>query len=204
MNSTTLPLPALAEADGVFFLTLTRSRETIATAIERLIDMLDDADDWDEREEENEHFCECLAHEGDGECDDEPSLGWGQPSSTSWRDYSRHDGIEGQPRLSRGMTDCEGDEHDGREPDHDAELQVWTEAINQDEPTSRVGDGWCRGEDAEPDLGWGNNNGAGWMGCATDDREGDDEREDDPAEYGVADIDGLCEIGCWYGGELAV
>lgn len=59
---------ALAEAKGVFFVTLDRyDRTSIATTIERLIDMLDALDDDPDMED--------TADDEDG-ADDEPSLGW--------------------------------------------------------------------------------------------------------------------------------
>lgn len=47
-------------------------------------------------------------------------------------------------------------------------------------------------EDDEPNLGWAETHGKGIVGNQnSDDREGDDEREDDPGERGIADADAL-------------
>lgn len=58
-------------------------RREVGDQIERMLEFLDGLDHWDEREEEDEHYCECYAMEGDGlengEADDsdhEPWLGW--------------------------------------------------------------------------------------------------------------------------------
>jgi hypothetical protein len=89
-------LPALAEARGVFFLTLTRDRASIATTIERLIGMLDDMDPdpdledngdlepnigWVSGDRPARAFHDCEERELDGSddedgADDEPTMGW--------------------------------------------------------------------------------------------------------------------------------
>ena len=61
--------------------------------------------------------------------------------------------------------------------------------------------------DDEPSLGWTNQRrqeGAAWLGDSYgDDREHDEEREFDPAEFGIADQDGLAEqTGGWFYGEV--
>lgn len=66
-------------------------RREVGDQIERMIEYLDNLDPWDEREDENEYGdvldamegdglengegCE-SDHEGDGDCDSEPWLGW--------------------------------------------------------------------------------------------------------------------------------
>jgi len=64
--------PILASAGGVFFLTVTRDRASIAYTIERLINMLDAMDDDPDLEEEPDH-------EDGG--DDEFTLGWSESDS---------------------------------------------------------------------------------------------------------------------------
>ena len=105
---TVLNLPPLIEAQGVFFLTITKGdRTSIATSIERLIAMLDamdgdenlepslggysgDVEDReyqcddegveDDAEEENEHGGDILDEPHDDEGEAEPFLGWHETS----------------------------------------------------------------------------------------------------------------------------
>lgn len=200
-----------------------QTRAQVSAEIERMIDFLDGLDpdpdlepylagvsgDGTDREGD-----ECETHESDGGCDDEdnaddePSLGWCQPSG-GWHDiygaYGRHagnDGISHLPREPRSLIDCEGDEHDGREPDVDAESIFWTEAVNQDSDKRRVGSG-CYGEDMEPDLGF-CIPGAGWTGGSGDDREGDDEREENGDEHDYSGHEGEGATGIWYAGGVRI
>jgi hypothetical protein len=125
---------ALAEADGVFFLTIDkRDRQSIATTIERLINMLDDLEDDPDLEPSE---------------DSEASLGWTDrgPSAVCCN-------LPGFPEFSRGPA------NDDREMDT-ADNEPWLGSSDTPWPSSQAA--WGRG--------------------GSDDREGDDEREDTQTE----------------------
>jgi hypothetical protein len=84
-----------------------------------------------------------------------------------------------------GIGDAEGlQEQTGMgEPD-----LGWTTAINQEIALAPPSLPWAV-DDGEPSLGWTGYGRGVAEGETTDDREGDDEREEDPAEAGIADSD---------------
>jgi hypothetical protein len=147
---TTMPPGSPAESAGALyyptpvtpeeaFQAIGRLRKEARDEIERLIRFLDDTDDHMEREpdgdEEDASYAEghsqLCAHNEDG-ADDEPSLrssGHGAAGPISYSVPAISDGCE-------MVYDCEGDEHDGREPDG-----------GDDEPSASFDTG-------EPSLGW--------------------------------------------------
>lgn len=155
------------------FQAIGRLRKEARDEIDRLIRFLDDTDDHMEREPDDEED----DREGD-DVDEEPSLGFlenhpscvDESSGGGWPYYS---GKGRQHSCQANSDDCEGDEHDGREPDDD-----------------EGADGYE--EDAEPSLGspcdhHGGESQLHWGSSALHDREQDD------AESGIADMDGLLE-----------
>lgn len=112
--------------------------------------------------------------------DDEPSLGSIEDHPNGYQDGSDFGrGGRNQERWASGNSDdCEGDEHDGREPEHEDY------------------DGRC---DAEPSLGWTAAEaatGRGYAGVMGDGRRVDLEQqcEDEGAhDSGIGDADGLLE-----------
>jgi hypothetical protein len=105
------------------------------------------------------------------------------------------DALDPDPDLEEGGDD---------EPDQDAEASLSaTNAVNQEQAWSS---GWFQGSDlefdgetapsadSEPSLGSPEHcPQVHWAQGGRDDREDDDEREWDPAESGVGDVDGLIE-----------
>jgi hypothetical protein len=111
-----------------------RLRKRAADEIERLLSFLDESDQYvmTEREDDNDQndvsYPEggprtgfSLSNEDDEpSADDEPSLGSSGHGDAGAIIYMVHTVSDG----SQMIYDCEGDEHDGREPDDDAEPSV--------------------------------------------------------------------------------
>lgn len=180
----------MAEADGVFFLTLAKGdRMSIATTVQRLIDMLDDLEpDPDlepslgarERHGEGSQeywaagaatgvFDECedvSEDEGAPNGDDEFTLGWSEVGSLrgdlSSGSYGHMDG-ESEPSIG------------------------WTEGVDQ---VRRLECASCWVDDTEPDLGWAETHGKGIVGAQNclDDREASDV-VDEPHDWNELDDD---------------
>lgn len=139
-------LPRLAEADGVFFLTLAKGdRTSIATTIQRLIDMLDAMEPDPDLEDGN---------------DDEPSIGWPMGHGLSQLDPSvRHDddregdGADYEATLGWGngsQARLHADNRDEAEDENERGGDIC------DEPHDHTDSG-----DDEPTLGWGDQWGQG-------------------------------------------
>jgi hypothetical protein len=232
---------ALAEAKGVFFVTLSQDdRAGIATTIERLIDMLD-AFDGDENleatgDDEPLHgwpnagqpINEAMCADDDREVDNadwEPSLG-----SVQWYPHSQEnlacgvrmspsnnlrrtfDGSQEKWASGSGDDREEECEDEGAQDDREHSLG-WQDEGSQANLSGSYGDGDLEADLGsteeidqarrleiaagamagldEPDLGWAESAGKGIVGRQNclDDREHDDERQDDPAEHGIADDD---------------
>jgi len=139
----------------------------------------------------------CDGESDDG--DDEPSLGSVEDHPNPYRDGTDYPGYgRDQRRWAAGNADDrEGDEHDGREPDHDE-------------------GGESEKEDDEPSLGWTDREVAFGSypdvnGCCDLEEDAGDMRESDPAEHGIADRDGILEqfghdprYGTFYPGAAAI
>lgn len=137
----TAELPPFAEADGVFFLTLSSDRASLAYAVERLIDMLDamepdpDLEPWLGSGDDLEDECEDEGAQCEGEgdwneleldsSDEEPDLGWTEHFNQHAAMLTRADAWaceDGEPELGwcghgtgwrgEGTDDREGDEGD--------------------------------------------------------------------------------------------
>jgi hypothetical protein len=182
-----------------------RLRARIAVAVEKLIFALDALDAATEDTEEDDP--------GEENGDDEPSLGWDSFGKNQDRPaylfyggsddregpdddrepslgaIERHCSVYGADRNPTGnqaqwgfsdLSDRE-DEHDGREPSEDEEPSLGSfDRMTNQEKSWRVRDE------------------ASWVATDTehDDAEGpegDDEREDDSAEAGIGDAEGLAE-----------
>jgi len=226
---------ALAEAGGVFFLTLDRrDRASIATSIERLINMLDAMEpdpDLEPYLAGCHHNDQIIDLEGDesfyGDCDREPSLGAPERHPCLERRYSRETkadrGEHTQLHWATGDSSGEDCEHDD-EREHECEDEGaqcddegadqgdrepdfgWTNHIDQT-LANRIEEGvnpaWAV-DGGEPDLGF-VGHGTGWRkGEDVQDREacqlGDDEREHDHAEHGIADADAMHSEDCCFAG----
>ena len=120
------------------FQAIGRLRKEARDEIERLLNFLDDTDNHMEREEAVDDVA-CDDHELElGEGDDEPSLG-SHVTPSGAVSYS-------MPVSRNGDLDCEGDEHDGAEPD-EADLEP---SIGYDCELAELDKA-----DEEPSLGWG-------------------------------------------------
>jgi hypothetical protein len=128
-----LYLPTPTTPDEAFK-AIGRLRREARDEIDRLIQFLDQTDNHMEREEAVDDVA-CDDNELElGEGDEEPSLG-SHVLPSGAVSYS-------MPISRNGDLDCEGDEHDGREPDVD------------DEPSLSSTDGRCGDDkDLEADLG---------------------------------------------------
>jgi len=157
--------PPFAEADGVFFLTLNRDRETVAYTIERLIDMLDAmegdpdleaaGDELDQSYPEGWRSTPQPFEDAEDGADDEPWLG-APEARFAGGDYYYHQQticpsvapLGSQASWASGASDDREDDGDDLEPDHDGERSLgW---VNEG---SQVGLGEGH-DDNEPELGW--------------------------------------------------
>ncbi|MBN9079694.1 MAG: hypothetical protein BGN87_18575 [Rhizobiales bacterium 65-79] len=150
---------ALAEADGVFFLTLDRNdRTSVATTIERLIDMLDAVD---------------------GDENLEPSLGAPENHPGGYK-HSDADGWKAKNADDREEA-CEDEgaqcEDEGVVTGDNEPALGTTEEIDQVRRLESAAGWMC--EDGEPSLGWAESHGRGIVGSQNclDDREHEDECE---------------------------
>ena len=118
------------------FKAIERLRKEARDEIDRLIRFLDETDNHMEREEAVDDVA-CDDDELEvGEGDDEPSLG-SHVTASGAVSYS-------MPVSRNGDLDCEGDEHDGREPGEDDEPSLC--GVNADCK-------YCDDKDGEQDLG---------------------------------------------------
>jgi hypothetical protein len=169
-------------------------RARIEATVERMITALDAFDALTEDLEETDE-------DGSGE-DDEPSLGSQErhPAQSPWGfvGYDSRDNQGDQTfwaNGNRGGDDREGDEHDGREPDVDDEPSLGASEPIEPEPGRK--DYW--GGQLVPvqytafDQSWWTHgsNASDLEADAGSEAEGDDEREHDEAEAGIADLDAL-------------
>lgn len=161
-------------------------RKALADAVEAFLNLLDqidaDADLEDADAPEDDVPCEDVG-------DDEPSLGGLGGTALG--------GYFNQAGWAQGASDDREDEHDGCEPGGDDEPTLGaTTAINQEHAWRANADAWGSCDEAEPSLGW-TGHGRGHHEMALrgydHDREHDDERELDPAEDGIGDMDGFIE-----------
>lgn len=181
-----------------------RFRLALESEVERLISLLDEMEadpDLEDSGDENDtgaplHWGTSHAfafgdqrviieddEEGDpGEDDgtEEPTLGAPEKHHGFFTSWSS----ESHPAVSQAFWSDGGN----RIVVDDCEIENEHGGDIQDEPHD---DGWNSGSDYEPELGWtGHGKGCG-ENEPTDDREGDDEREHDVAEYGIGDADAL-------------
>jgi hypothetical protein len=169
-------------------------RARIEATVERMISALDAFDALTEDLEETDE-------DGPGE-DDEPSLGSQErhPARSPWGfvGYDSRDNQGDQTfwaNGNRGGDDREGDEHDGREPDVDDEPSLGASEPIEPEPGRK--DYW--GGQLVPvqytafDQSWWTHgsNASDLEADAGSEPEGDDEREHDEAEDGIADRDAM-------------
>lgn len=212
--------PDIQRRDGTLFFACPDSdRAAIATSIERLIDMLDamegDPDlepymasfDWGPCDDREDDAGDCR--EADY-ADDEPMLAAAErhPNAMSWNDApEKHT----QERWAAGGDDDREDDGDDLEPSllsadyRWGRVEVDLEADGSDDEYSH---GWtshidqnvalmnCSGQwsgEGEPDLGW-TGHGIGFQ-SGEGIHEHDEEREEDPAENGIADADAMQDPG---------
>jgi hypothetical protein len=164
-------------------------RRRIEAAVQAMIDALDAIDAPAEDLEE-------VDHGGPGDEDDEPALGWtdAESAGAGFNYGAAISGQEDEPSLgslavyelvsqaswAHGRNNDAEDEHDGREPDVDDEPSLGSFDRMTDQTKS-----WFQSARAM----W------FWVDAEDDpaEREGEDEREQDPAEDGIGDLDGLAE-----------
>jgi hypothetical protein len=153
-----LPPPLLAEAHGVFFLTLNpNDRASIATTVERLINMLD-AMDGDENLEST--------------ADEEPWLGWPGRGPSALVDDMAHDDREGEVYWTDAgpMYELEQDQCDD-----ELSLGAPESVIENQETWHRSGYNGGLSDECEEENEHG--------GDINDEPQDGDELEEDSAEY---------------------
>ncbi len=182
---------AYAEAakTDVFFLRITpKDRTSIAYTIESLINLLDAMDGDEDLELNGDEADGAPQDECEPDVDDEHTLGWEKGSMPYDQTY-----------LGMHFTDEAEDvsEDEGATTGDDEYSLGTTEEIDQ-ERRQEVAEGYFI-PDGEPYLGWAESFGRGVVGeqDCLDDREHEDEREDDPAERGIADQDAMQDPGIW-------
>ncbi len=212
--------PLLAEADGVFFLTLAKGdRTSVAYTIERLIDMLDAMEPDPDLEpsiggflmggtahDEREADYEGSGPDAGVTSDDEPSLGWCGHSRSQYgfREDVELDHADEEPSLASperhlspycyGLDGSQSHWAEGGKDEREEENENGGDI--QDEPHD---DGQTSGPDFESSLGWQNEGSQASLSraepgtWAVEDGEQDicDEPHDAEGESGIADRDGL-------------
>lgn len=198
MKTHEIPIHALAEADGVFFLTMAKGdRLSIATTIERLIDMLDAMDDDPDLEDDD------PAEPWLGAPERHPFGGWSWETRCQRREYSQEYWSAGEHIADDREQECEDEgaqcDDEGAKTGDDEYSLGWQDEGTQEylstwgdyEPdlgTTEEVDQLRRLEiaaghdyvnDGEPWLGWAESAGRGVVGPqnCVDDREHEDERE---------------------------
>ncbi len=183
---------SLTQRSCIFLAVDGRDRDSLVRTIERLMGVLDDLD-------------------GDPEM--EPTLGaieqhpapysgsspvYGKQVRTpdgDQTDWSNGGDVDERERVCEDEGACiqsQPHDDDGRSSSDTEPNLGWPEQIDQEARLLRQ-PGWFD-EDGEPELGW-THHGRGLAAGEDlhDDREGDDEREHDPAEWGIADAGGYME-----------
>lgn len=173
----------------VFFLQVSpKDRTSIAYTIESLINLLDAMDD-DADVELNGDEADGTTHDDcEPDSDDEHTLGWEKGSMPYDQTYLGMLFTDEAEDVSEDEGACTGD---------DEYSLGTTEEIDQERRQEMAEDQFI--PDGEPYLGWAESFGRGIVGeqNCLDDREHEDEREEDPAERGIADQDAMQDPGIW-------
>ncbi|MCO5157580.1 MAG: hypothetical protein M9945_12670 [Aquamicrobium sp.] len=216
-------LPRLAEANGVFFLTLSNDRATVAYTIQRLIDMLDAMEpDPDLEDSADSWFDEDFEETGDDEpalaaAERHPGVGWGfgHETGAARREHSQEDWAcgdsSGEDReddderelVSEDEGAVSGDEEYSlgwQDEGSQETLNMWGEyeaGLGTTEDLDQVRrievSEGWKCSDGEPDLGF-VGHGTGWRaGEETDDREDENEHGRSDSVDGGATEHGICD-----------
>ncbi|MEO3385119.1 hypothetical protein [Mesorhizobium sp. CAU 1741] len=138
---------ALVEASGVFFLTLSRDRASIAYTIERLINMLDDMEEDPDIEPDSDDDTavddeRCDPSESG---DDEPAFGWeagSMPYNQAYLSAGMYGGLDEIEDENEHGGDILDEPHDEADQGDREPFLGWSEQCSQgrDDPSLALGD----------------------------------------------------------------